>query len=99
MVGLKDQPFLLPLEVDQLVTVVNPGTILDYAEWWRSVFARAFPSPLECYLSKLVGGSHGRSSQPPRLATNKAQASSKPAPKSKSKSQAIRCKCLNLSFS
>ena len=66
--------------------MVNPRAIPDYAKWWRSIFTKAFTSPLECYLSKLIGGSYSKSSQPPQLATSKAtaQAGSKPTPKSKS---------------
>ena len=77
-----DRLSLLPLAMKQLVItnrnkfarfqfqpfVVNPRTIPDYQDWWKSVFDKAFPSPSDHYLSKLIGGSHGKPSQPPRPA-------------------------------
>ena len=77
--------------------MVNPGATPNCAECWRSVFARAFISLPECYLSKLIGGSRGKSSQPPQLAKVAAKTSGKPA--SKSKFIIIKGRDLNLLLS
>ena len=113
VVGLEERPSFYPLEIDKLVAtnnnklsqfqfkpfVVSLEATLEYAKWWRSIFTRAFTSSTEYYLSKLVGGSHGKSVQPPRPITSKVaiQTSSKPA--CKSNSITIKSKYLNLLFS
>ena len=49
--------------------MVNPGTAPTYADWWTTIFHRAFPLASDHYLSKLIGSSQIKPPQPPRLTT------------------------------
>ena len=103
-------PSLFPLEVNQLVSsnrhkldqfqfhpfVVNRRISSTYADWWKSVSARAFTSPPKHYLSKLIGGSRGKPSQPPRLSIETTFPSVATKPMSKSTSSTIHGKYLTL---